>query len=230
MATWLVIGISGVTCGGKSTLAQSLHEQFNKMSHSSTFNNIFIKGVEVINQDDYFLPENHPNHKLIKELNHFNWDIPTALDMLKMQEDVIQILGPNYKSYHVKQIKDDLIINSSKILSRSSPIIDCKKVNGFPVFLNILIIEGTLIFNSFIKDLCCLKFHIHLPYEKCYARRSNRIYEPADIVGYFEMCVWPMYEKHFKDFKDDNDVFILNGDVSKDQLFRYVFKCIEDSV
>ena len=75
---WVVVGISGVTCGGKTTLAESLRKTFNN--------------TVVISQDDYFLPENDPRHVFIPQLNYSNWDILSALDMDKMRRDVNTVL------------------------------------------------------------------------------------------------------------------------------------------
>lgn len=75
---WLVIGISGATCSGKSTLANRIRDNFPKSV--------------MVRQDDYFLPSNDPRHIRIPELNHLNWDLITGLDMQKMHSDVIKIL------------------------------------------------------------------------------------------------------------------------------------------
>lgn len=40
------------------------------------------------------------------------------------------------------------------------------------------------------------------------------------------MTVWPMYEHHFKEFKDREDVMILNGEISTEKCLNYVLKCI----
>lgn len=73
-ANWLVVGISGVTCGGKTTLAQRLHAN--------------IPGSRLIFQDDYFYPQDSEKHRYIPELDHFNWDCLESLDMDKLVKDV----------------------------------------------------------------------------------------------------------------------------------------------
>lgn len=75
---WLVVGISGATCSGKSTLANKIHDNFSKSV--------------MVRQDDYFLPLDDPRHVKIQELNHLNWDLMTSLDMEKMYSDVKKIL------------------------------------------------------------------------------------------------------------------------------------------
>lgn len=51
---WLVIGISGVTCGGKSSLAQSLYDYFSKRAGQELKAGIQLNRTELINQDAYF--------------------------------------------------------------------------------------------------------------------------------------------------------------------------------
>lgn len=76
---WLIVGISGVTNGGKSVLAQLLHSN--------------IPNSKIIKQDDYFLPVDSPNHVFVAELNHNNWEILSSLDMKKFLHDILEILG-----------------------------------------------------------------------------------------------------------------------------------------
>lgn len=75
---WFVVGISGATCSGKSTLAVKIRENF--------------PGSVMVRQDDYFLPPDDSRHVKVTELNHVNWDVITSLDMQKMHSDVLRIL------------------------------------------------------------------------------------------------------------------------------------------
>ena len=69
-----VVGISGTTCSGKTTLAKSLLKTFPKAHY--------------INQDEYFLPIDHKNHVFIPKLKHNNWELLSSLDMEKLLQDV----------------------------------------------------------------------------------------------------------------------------------------------
>ena len=77
--TWVVIGISGVTCGGKSTLAESLFEHFKGVVGKEIKNGVELKKVELLKQDAYFLSVEDKRHKIVEELNHFNWEILSSL-------------------------------------------------------------------------------------------------------------------------------------------------------
>lgn len=76
---WVVVGISGVTCGGKTTFATALRDLFPDAS--------------IVHQDKYFLQPDDARHTRIPNLNHLNWEIPSALDMDKMRSDIKGILS-----------------------------------------------------------------------------------------------------------------------------------------
>uniref|UniRef100_U5EYX8 Putative of the uridine kinase family n=1 Tax=Corethrella appendiculata TaxID=1370023 RepID=U5EYX8_9DIPT len=260
MEVWLVIGISGVTNGGKTTLAQTLHSYLSSNVNKIIFKeNIVLNKVVVMNQDEYFLPVDSPKHEHIEKLNHKNWEIITSMDMDRMTRDIMNLLGSKFLLYNCNQIhdNDNSIADdtsdfdnlfSDHFLSnylqkfeesgcgnqRTTNLINLQSTKSetfrnINIKLNVLILEGFLIFNHpFTLDLCNIKFHLHLPYEKCYARRIKRIYDPPDVIGYFEMFVWPFYEKHFQEFKNRNDIFVLNGELSKDNIFNYVLNSIKN--
>lgn len=203
--SWLIVGISGITCGGKTTLSKSLYDYLSDPDNKNCLSDsVSIGAVKIMNQDMYFYPDDHPNHQIIDLINHVNYDVIGALDMNQMCTDLNMELGKRFTLY-------------SK--SKSTSIV------------NIMIIDGFTIFNhSVLNRICQLKFHIHLPYEKCYERRILRTYEPPDVLGYFELCVWPMYEQNFNEIKIKEDIMLLNGDTTQDKLFSYVFSCIRDAI
>uniref|UniRef100_A0A182K932 Deoxynucleoside kinase domain-containing protein n=1 Tax=Anopheles christyi TaxID=43041 RepID=A0A182K932_9DIPT len=263
METWLVIGISGVTNGGKTTLAKSLEAYFTAHQNKPFFkDNLMLNKVVALCQDDYFLPVDSPRHEMIKKLNHINWEILSSLDMDRMCQDIMKVLGQKFILYNCHQLKrhqteedsemgeqvetmDEFNLFADHFLSnflarydengtggRTTNLIKKSKNESYQnmsIKINILLLEGFLLFNhSFTRDLCSIKFHIHLPYERCYARRLQRVYDPPDVVGYFEMCVWPMYEKHYREFKGRKDIYVLNGEIPTDSIFNYVLNSIKD--
>lgn len=40
------------------------------------------------------------------------------------------------------------------------------------------------------------RYYFVLEYGECVARRCLRLYEPPDVAGYFESCVWPEHLKY----------------------------------
>lgn len=161
---WTIVGISGCTNSGKTTVASFLQKSF--------------PGCVVLNQDTFFRPDDSKEHILIPELNHKNWDCLNAINWCALMQQVNQIL-------------------SSKPSS-----------NG-----NLFIIEGHLIFNyEPLEKLFHKKYFLTLDHDECFRRRCTRVYEPPDIPGYFEKCVWPMYLSNLEKIKNkSSDVIYLDG-------------------
>lgn len=187
---WFVIGISGTTCSGKTSVTTQLHEK--------------LKNSIVLHQDNYFLPKDDPRHVLVKELNHFNWELITSMDMDKMYSDILQLIEsfPNEN-------------NSSEIINK-----------------NILILDGFSLFKcKVISNLCDRKYFITLNKEKCWERRKERKYDPPDVPGYFEKVVWPEYLKHKDELMKDNDLYntitFIDGSKNKKEIFEIIFNEIK---
>lgn len=188
---WLVIGIAGPTCSGKTTIADRLKEN--------------IDNSILINQDKYFLLQDNPKHTLIPELNHFNWEILSSLDMAKMYSDVLKILN-----------------------SESSP----NQENETEDKRNVLIIEGFLIYNyKPLAELIEKKYFVDISREVCWDRRQKRVYDPPDVPGYFDVCVWPEYLKHKAEIDKDqslyNNITFLDGTKNLDELSNEVLSEIK---
>ncbi|CAG0885648.1 unnamed protein product [Cyprideis torosa] len=71
----LVIGLSGVSSGGKTRMAEALVRQYSR------------RCIHIL-QDSYFYPEGHPRLPRVPELNHYNFDVLDALNMQQMTLDV----------------------------------------------------------------------------------------------------------------------------------------------
>lgn len=240
MPQWFVIGVTGVTCGGKTTVASRMKDYF--LNEKSIVLKCGLKPivneVKLISQDEYFLPVSDARHRLVTRLNVINFELLTALDMEKMLADIVQILDYNF----VKSTPstDQNVANNSQNYCTMFNDFDLndkqdEKVDQFKVpdtqnnsndnILNILIIEGFLIFEQpDILDLCDVKYHFHLPYEICYERRKQRVYDPPDVSGYFEMCVWPHYERCCLKLRRRKDISIVNGALETDKIFNYILK------
>jgi len=74
LGTATVVGISGVTCGGKTSLTRLLHNTFPLAT--------------VISQDDFFLPNSSSMPRALGNNDHANWDILESLDMTKMMYEI----------------------------------------------------------------------------------------------------------------------------------------------
>ena len=190
MSSWLVVGISGVTNGGKSSLTQRL----TKCLPPTT---------KLISQDDYFYPENSKHHTPAPGLPiHHNWEVITSIDTDKMFCDVNKIL------------------NQTQLLNTSS---NCRNQ-----LRPILLLDGFLLFDDIrIDSLCNFKYFFTLTYEQCLERRLKRCYDPPDIPGYFDTCVWPMYEEHLKRIQMKcSNIIYLDGSLNQEQIFNKVYQDI----
>ncbi|XP_059480290.1 nicotinamide riboside kinase 1 isoform X1 [Neocloeon triangulifer] len=190
---WLVIGVSGVTCGGKSLMARKLHSLF--------------PGSTYLGLDRYFRDLSDPNHQKAPGLDHFNWEVPTALNFEAWRKSVQHILAGT---------SDDYVPCLSCPDDEKLPA----KVNSFQPTLQvpqvshkILILDGFLVFNDrWTSDLCDLKFYLTLTKEQCLERRDMRNYDPPDVPGYFEACVWPEHVNMKKQAMELNpDLVVLDG-------------------
>ncbi|XP_012229411.1 nicotinamide riboside kinase 1 [Linepithema humile] len=104
-----VIGITGATCSGKSTLANKIRDNFS--------------GSVVMCQDDYFLSLDDPRHVKIQELNHINWELITSMDMQKMHSDIVQILQ-SHKPDAADGTRTRILILDGFLLFKHKPITD----------------------------------------------------------------------------------------------------------
>lgn len=194
---WLIIGISGISCSGKTTLASAVYNHFNETQTQTRLLRdkcIQVEQVKLIRQDDYFYAIDSVHHVWIPELNHINRERLGALNNEKMCKDLHDILGKDYLAY------TSLIDISSESSGGSSKS------------LNIMIIEGHLIFNQIdVNRLIQVRLCLQISFEDCLARRVRRVYPQPTPSGYFEQYVWPIYQTHFAAYKDYNNLLILDG-------------------
>lgn len=200
---WLIVGITGGTCSGKSTLAQKLADHLNN-KQGTIIHNIEIGEVHVIRQDDYFYKRDSVEHTWIPGWNYINREILSALDMPRMCTDIESILA----------------VEPSPSSSSSPP--HPRK--------NVLLIEGFLIFNHrTVCEWCQLRFDVRITYEECQRRRATRRYNPPNPPGYFETFIWPFYQQHLKEYEEkltlssergDGGLIVLDGLRSKEALLE----------
>lgn len=191
---WLIIGISGISCSGKTTLASAVHDHFNETQTQTRLLRdkcIQVEQVTLIRQDDYFHAIDSVHHVWIPELNHINREHLGALNNEKMCKDLDDILGKNYEAY----------------TSRVESSAECPTTS-----LNIMIIDGYLIFNQIdINRRIQVRLCLQISFADCLARRVRRIYPQPTPSGYFEQYVWPIYQTHFAAYKNYNNLQILDG-------------------
>lgn len=201
---WLIVGITGVTCSGKSSLARSIINELNSKSIQFP-QRITIGNVKLLKQDDYFHPKTSVEHTWIPEFNYINREILTALNMSKMIDDLNDIVGPSHQQYNKTKAEDCV--------------------------LNILVIEGFLIFNcKEIRDMCQIKIDVRISCDECLKRRSTRKYNPPNPPGYFEKIIWPFYLRHLDEYKNLDDLHVMNGELPEEVVLNEVLGLIVNSL
>ncbi|XP_052744664.1 nicotinamide riboside kinase 2-like [Bicyclus anynana] len=175
---WIIIGISGVTCGGKTTLANKLLD--------------ILSPVYIFHQDQYFYPDDSPHHIKCHNLDHNNYDILSSLNMSLMYDDIVSTINGDNKS-------------QDHNLDRSHGKIEVKGKK-------FMIVEGFTVINyKPIMEICHLRYFFVLDYATCLNRRVYRLYDPPDIDGYFDQCVWPEHLKYRAEVEKDKRITILDG-------------------
>ncbi|KAF2212352.1 hypothetical protein CERZMDRAFT_97628 [Cercospora zeae-maydis SCOH1-5] len=213
----ILVGISGVSSSGKTTLARILRDIFPR--------------AFILHEDDFYKTDEqipiHPEHQIA------DWDCLESIN-LPAFEHALKYIRENGLSPPDFTSKEDT--NSvGKVDVDQSLIEDLKWRASKWMFADappIAIIDGFLLYSAGmqqVRDLFDVKLFLRTDYRTAKARREARTGYVTlegfweDPPGYVDKIVWPNYVKdHAFMFKNGNVEGTLNEEVLKDLDIRAV--------
>lgn len=181
-----LIGISGGSGSGKTSLIKSLRKTFSK------------KELCIISQDDYYFPI---EKQLKDESGIENFDLPNSIDSTLFVNDLIRLIAG--QSVEKKEHTfNNINLKPKTLIFNPAPII---LVEGIFVF-----------YYKEVNKLLDLKIFVDAKENLRIIRRVKRDqiergYPLADILHQCEHHVLPAYEKYILPYKPEADLIINNN-------------------
>lgn len=230
----IVIGLTGASSSGKSTLACILSR--------------ILPRCQIMHEDDFFKPETEiPYDESRKDRD---WDCPEAIDFVKLKHTLRVLKDPkNYESSLETIVRDtgrgyyDYILHSTEpprndanFKSNEAIIVELQSQvrSLFEKYIieeyRIILLDGFLLLHDEeLLTLVDFTLFFKTNYQSLRHRREKRKYTVGEDVwidppGYFDEFVWPGYFKYHKnrfENEDENTVKLTGGDLKDDFKKKY---------
>ncbi|OBA18417.1 uncharacterized protein OGAPODRAFT_91905 [Ogataea polymorpha] len=178
----LIIGVSGASSSGKTTVAKTLRDLFP--------NSILL------HEDDFYYPDDQIPFN--QELQEYDWDCPEAVNFEKLKDTLRNFKrDPKFQFTESSKESVDVSITLNPQIERK-----IKETVGHLSLPRIVFIDGFLLYHDReILDLLDVCLFYKTDYDTLKNRRQNRQYTIdngiwTDPPGYFEKIVWPQYYKN----------------------------------
>lgn len=96
MSSRIIVGISGASCSGKTTLAKLLKATF--------------PWATTVHQDAYYYPNEPKYHVYLPDVKHFNWDLKSAVNFPKLESDLHKVLEKQTEGARLDQDGNSVIL------------------------------------------------------------------------------------------------------------------------
>lgn len=187
-----IVGITGGSGVGKTTLINQLYEEFDGK-------------VSTFSLDNYYLPK---EEQAIDENGVINFDLPTALNAENLERDINLLMNgqrieqPIYGFNNPEHEKSVQYIEPRELL-----IVEGLYVMYYPFLRNSL---DYSVYLTVDKDL---------QLERRLKRdMSERNYTREDILYQWNNHVLPSYDQHVRPFKAESDLIITNNEKFDDNI------------
>jgi uridine kinase len=192
-----VVGICGGSGAGKTTLLRRLSESFGGITPS------------VFSMDNYY----HPiEMQALDQNGKVNFDLPGALDQVKLEADLEQLVGGN--PIEVKEYFFNAPPNKNVLLTIQPS--------------EVIIVEGLFLFH-YKKVFDTLDFSIFVDVDhetqldrRIYRDQETRGYKRSEIIYQWDHHVLPCYQNYIEPYKEQAH-FIFRNDHRADEDFGHLF-------